>query len=430
MLIEDIEQIEKKIMTKTNYTFDYDHMVYVRLFEGCNLACEHCFIPSNPKKMDPSFYLNMGLTNTLLRESQVKPGQKLYLQWHGGEPTLLGPDYLENAIQEVEKDERFIFQHGIQTNLFNFSDNPEKWSNIYHKYFKSDVGISWDAKIRHVKRKEQNSETNQIFEDKFWSNVQLAQTYGLNLYLVVTVTKVFFETFKDPFTFFQMMMDNNIHALNFERVTNTGSARITWDKLGLSNKEYSEYMSKFLKAYILFKENNPDYILAISPFDGLLESMLRLYKMNGELPEIEDIHNHSNLTNTITKANVWDVLSFKNQGYGCWSGQCDTKFHTIDSNGYKHGCTALTSEQDNSNRELKQQIQNKKIIWLGASPKEQKDNILDTRKNRQQDCISCRYLKICSSGCLAVEKFDSSQECSGAKILFTTLDNIVKKSLN
>lgn len=411
--------------SKSTNSFVYDHMVYIRLFEGCNLACEHCFIPSNPKKIEKDFYQNMGLTKTLIQEASIPENSKLYLQWHGGEPTLLGPDYLEQAILEVEKDTRFKYQHGIQTNLINFSDNPDKWADIYHKYFNSDIGISWDAKIRHIKRKEQTEETNQQFEEKFWSNVDLAQSYDLNLYLVVTVTKIFFETFRNPFDFFTMMKEHNIHALNFERVTNTGSARTHWSKLGLTNKEYSHYMSKFFKAYILFKENNPDYLLNISPFDGLLESMLRLYKMNGKLPDMEKISVENNFSQTVAKANVWDVLSFKNQGYGCWSGQCDTKFHTIDSNGYKHGCTALTSEQDNSNRELKKELTGKKIIWLGSSQVEQKHNILETRKNRQEACLSCNYLKICSSGCLAVEKFDESMECSGAKKLFETIDLMV-----
>lgn len=421
--------IDNQKLNPTN-EFNYDHMVYVRLFEGCNLACEHCFIPPNPKKIEQSFYQNKGLTNTLVKEASVPLNSKLYIQWHGGEPTLLGPDYLENAILEVQSDDRFKYQHGIQTNLINFSDNPQKWAEVYRKYFNSDVGISWDAKIRHIKRKEQNEDTNKAFEDKFWSNVALAQSYSLNLYLVVTVTKVFFEEFKDPFNFFNMMRENGIHALNFERVTNTGSARASWEKLGLTNKEYSQYMSKFFKAYILFKENNPDYILTISPFDGLLESMLRLYKMDNRLPVQESIQTGNNFSETIAKANVWDILSFKNQGYGCWSGQCDTKFHTIDSNGYKHGCTALTSEQDNSNKELKKAMEGKKIIWLGSSSKEQKDNILQTRKNRQDACLECDYLRICSSGCLAVEKFDESMECSGAKTLFKTIDIMVNKFVN
>ena len=33
------------------YAPAFDHLVYLRVFEGCNLHCEHCFIPSNPKRM-------------------------------------------------------------------------------------------------------------------------------------------------------------------------------------------------------------------------------------------------------------------------------------------------------------------------------------------------------------------------------------------
>lgn len=26
----------------------FDHLVYLRIHEGCNLWCEHCYIPANP----------------------------------------------------------------------------------------------------------------------------------------------------------------------------------------------------------------------------------------------------------------------------------------------------------------------------------------------------------------------------------------------
>ena len=409
---------------------DYDHMVYVRLFEGCNLACEHCFIPANPKKIDPSFYANNGLTETLKKEASIKEGSSLYIQWHGGEPTLLGPQYLEEAILAVENDKRFKYIHGIQTNLINFDQNPDEWERIYKTYFNGHVGISWDPQIRHIKRKEKNEETNRQFEEKFWNNVKMAQERGLTLYMVITATKLFFNQYEDPFEFYDFISEKGIKALNFERVTNTGEARITWNKLGLSNKEYSENMAKFFKAYVLFKDNNEDTILNISPFDGLLESVLQLKKNNGELPEVNDIEESSNFAKTVVRANVWDILSFKNQGYGCWSGQCDTRFHTIDSNGYKHGCTALTSEQDNKNKDLKESLSSKKIIWIGSSAKEQKDNILKVRASRQENCVECRYLSICSSGCLSVEKFDASNECFGAKELFKAIDWTIDVSIS
>ena len=92
------EVLKNHLETKDVQKVKFDHMIYVRLFEGCNLSCEHCFIPSNPKKIESTFYENKGLTEELMRFAKIKTGQRLYLQWHGGEPTLLGVDYLKQAI--------------------------------------------------------------------------------------------------------------------------------------------------------------------------------------------------------------------------------------------------------------------------------------------------------------------------------------------
>jgi radical SAM protein with 4Fe4S-binding SPASM domain len=390
-----------------NNQYNYDHMVYLRIFEGCNLSCEHCFIPSNPKKMDLEQFSNNWITQQLFDYGNVKENEKIYFQWHGGEPTLLGVDFLKQAIENVTKDNRLQYQHGIQTNLLNFDKETEKWVDLYKKYFDGQLGISWDYSIRHVKVNSISpEESNARFEEKFWSNVELAQNSGLELYMVITATKLFFEHYKNPIEFYQFLVDKNINKVNFERITKNGFARNSWDKLGLNNLEYSQYMSKFFKAYKLFKENNPEVNLHISPFDGLTQSVEKLLHK-------EKIENKE-------KADLWDIMSYKNQGYGCWSGECDTKFHTIDSNGYKHGCTALTSETDNNNKEFQSSIKidSKKIFWINSSSR---DNIIDKRQQRQESCQTCEFLSICSSGCLSVEKFDESGECSGAKTLFNTI---------
>lgn len=418
-LINNVEHKDCKVSHENGSSYNYDHMVYIRLFEGCNLNCEHCFIPSNPKRINEQLYENNGITELLLNYGKVNTGDKLYLQWHGGEPTLLGVNYLQNAIEKVLSDKRFDYINGIQTNLINFDKDTEKWVSLYKKYFNSTIGVSWDYGIRHTKSTTlEPNISNKNFEDKFWSNVKLAQKNKLDLYMVITATKLFFEHFKDPFDFFDFIVERGITKLNLERITKTGYARDSWEKLGLNNKEYSLYMSKFFKAYCLFKENNPDISLNISPFDGLLESSIGLM-----------LNNKKKQTD---KANIWDILSYKNQGYGCWSGVCDTKFHTIDSNGYKHGCTALTSEQDNKNKTLQNNTEFKKVIWFNKKedPVAQKNIIVEQRKKRQESCINCEFLTICSSGCLSVEKFDDSKECSGAKALFTTiqkhLSNFIK----
>lgn len=418
-----VEKVVKELLIQENQhnmintSYNYDHMVYIRLFEGCNLHCEHCFIPSNPKKIEPSFYENNGVTQELIKYGKIKENDRVYIQWHGGEPTLLGVEYLKSAIENIHKDNRFKYMHGIQTNLMNFDKNTEDWIQLYKDYFDSHLGVSWDYGIRHIKSNTLSlEESNNKFEKQFWSNFSLAKKSGLELYMVVTATKVLFENFTNPFDFFDFIVEKGVTKLNFERVTKTGYARESWDKLGLSNAQYSEYMAKYFKAYYLFKKNNPEINLHISPFDGLLRSVIKL-----ELKESQKILENE-------KANIWDILSYKNQGYGCWSGECDTRFHTIDSNGYKHGCTALTSEEDNKNKSL-QNLNIQKVVWLGKKQTNQRDTILNQRKERQLSCDGCEFLSICSSGCLSVEKFDESNECSGAKILFKTISNIVKKEL-
>ena len=140
-------------------------------------------------------------------------------------------------------------------------------------------------------------------------------------------------------------------------------------------------MSRIYKAYKTHLKNNPHReTIRISPFDGLDESIGRLQR--GEAG-----------------------------GYGCLSGACDSRYHTIDSNGYKKGCTALTSEFDN--KRVSSEVQVIKFFDLE-----------EERSVRQLSCEGCRYKPICSSGCLATDKFDYSNECSGSKKLFETIERI------
>lgn len=353
---------------------DFDHLVYVRLFEGCNLACEHCFIPANPKKMSEEQLRT--LPESFSRFAQ--PGQKILIQWHGGEPTMLGAEVIRTAIEHwLEHYPQYRFQFGIQTNLMTYDD---EWKKLYLDHFEGKVGISWDPEIRLMRKGKR--ESNAEFEEKFWPKVNQLVTDGLEPYLVVTGTRKFFERFSNPHDFFALMENAGIGAGHIERLTKTGVARENWAEIGFTNKQYSNYMLRFARAYA-------DYLSSprpssrppvhLSPFDGLRDSLLRL-------------------------------AAGQAGGSGCLSGVCDTRFHTFDSNGYKKGCTAVTSEFDNKNAGV-QVIQ-----------------IMDyrmARKMRQQSCTGCEFLPICSSGCLASDKWDESQECSGGKIVFNGMKDLI-----
>ena len=354
----------------------FDHLVYLRVFEGCNLHCQHCFIPSNPKKMTPD---DLSAVPEKVH-GFAAPGSNILLQWHGGEPTIFGAEWLQDAIERVETaGPNYQWQHGIQTNLMTYGD---EWVPVYKKYFGGEVGVSWDPKIRLMRRGDLRS--NEAFEEKFWRNFERLLGDGLDPYLVVTFTGTFVRHFRNPYRFFQMLEDRGVKRVHLERVTRTGYARENWDMVGMNNAEYSQAMGRFLRAYSLYCQSRHDAgvydRLHVSPLDGLLQSIGRL--------EAGDAG-----------------------GYGGWSGSCDTKFHTIDANGYKAGCTAVTSE-----------IDNKRATEILMFP-----DYETARKERQWDCQTCDYRKICSSGCLASLMDDGSGECSGGQKLFAAAHEVYTK---
>ena len=353
---------------------DFDHLIYVRVFEGCNLRCEHCFIPANPKSMSIE---DVRLIPEKLN-GKVQRGSKVLIQWHGGEPTLFGAKWMRDAIEALEECADYEWVHGIQTNLLTYDD---EWKSVYQDHFGGEVGVSYDPKIRVFNGG--GRESNQRFEAEFWPKLEKLISDGLDPYLVVTGTKVFFETFKNPIDFFELLKSNGVKRAHIERVTETGFARQNWGHIGVNNAEYSKYMSRFARSYVTWVDSqnaNMSERIFLSPFDGLIESIASEAKGVGG-------------------------------GYGCWSGKCDTRFHTIDGNGYKFGCTAINSEVDN------RASNNKLILNLDNIPSEREERIVF-------NCNSCLNRTICNSGCLAIDFDDGSGECSGGNKFFNVLRQI------
>lgn len=306
-----------------------------------------------------------------LMRSKAKTGDKILVQWHGGEPTLMGSAFIRSGIQILEREgPEFDWRHGIQTNLMSIDD---AWCDLYHEHFGGEVGVSWDPKIRLMNKHAIDS--NDAFNKRFEENLKFMTSKGLTPYLVVTAARTLFKNFPNPFDFFQHWLDRGVEHVHLERITETGYARVNWKDVGLTNAEYSRLMSKWYRAYTSFRKSQyGNAKLFLSPFENMADSV----------------------------ASLSDASP---RSHGCWSGMCDTRFHTIDADGYKFGCTAITSEQGNkrSNHNLD----------LGS-------DLVKIRELRQFDCFKCKFRKICSSGCLAISFDDGSGECSGGYDLFET----------
>lgn len=346
---------------------DFDHMVYVRLIEACNLHCEHCFIPSNPKRMDWSRIESIPVK---VRTFAI-PGNTILFQMHGGEPTLVGVEFMRRVVIHLRTElPEFNVVFSLQTNLMNFD---VRWAELYREFFDGVVGVSWDPLIRRTRANK--PESNHDFETRFWTNLKALQASGIEPYMVITTTRILLDRFRNPSDLIEFLRSKGLHHVHFERLTRTGYAISNWDRIGVTNRQYSLWIARFAMAYKKYvntpREQCQD--LHISPLDGLIASVRRLRR--GE-----------------------------HGGYGCLSGACDTRFHTFDDGGYYKACTALTSEMNNQNS----------VGVAVAAP----EFLVEQREVRQLDCLSCQFKPICSSGCMATPRADESGECAGGYTAF------------
>lgn len=350
---------------------DFDHMVYVRLIEACNLHCEHCFIPNNPKRME---WEHIEAIPTKVRTFAAAGGTILF-QMHGGEPTLVGVEFMRKVAVYLRAElAEFKVVFSLQTNLMTFD---LRWAEVYREFFDGVVGVSWDPLIRRTKASK--PESNREFEIRFWDNLRALQAAGLEPYMVITTTRILMDQFRNPADLIEFLRSRGIRHVHFERLTRTGYAITNWGSIGVTNRQYSLWIARFAMAYTRYVETPRDHMqdLHISPLDGLLESVRRLRR--GE-----------------------------RGGYGCLSGACDTRFHTFDEGGYYKACTALTSESNNRNA----------VGVAVADP----DHLLAKRETRQLDCFSCQFKPICSSGCMATPRADESGECAGGYTAFRLIN--------
>lgn len=333
--------------------------IYILTTMDCNIHCEHCFIPKVKNELndnDLSIILNF--------INLQAEGTFINLVFHGGEPTLVGPtkftyilDYFVNGIKP-----HIQYKFNIQTNLINLS-NP--FIDIYKKYFNSDIGISYDVGIRHLKG-------SNDFETVFFKNIKTLVQKDIDFTTIITLTKKILEI---PPKKFYLFLKENFPNVHIEKLAYSGEAIDNWDTLGCSNLEYSEYMLALFKLYsfdILDKNLN----FSISPLESIVKSL------------VED------------------------KSYSC-KGNC-SNFFSFGPNSYVGTCTALTTELAPIDYKDISNTNNIEISKVDSQ----------TDCNSCEFLSICK--KGCPSGTNTI--YDYSNECRGSKILLEGIQSIINKN--
>jgi uncharacterized protein len=111
----------------------------------CNLDCKYCFFLSK-EMLYPGdrFRMSDELLETYIRQLlEAQPSGEVNVAWQGGEPTLMGLDFFQRAVEYVEKYRRpgQSILHTMQTNGTLLND---EWCAFFkeHKFL---VGLSVDG---------------------------------------------------------------------------------------------------------------------------------------------------------------------------------------------------------------------------------------------------------------------------------------------
>ena len=339
------------------------NVIYLRVVQGCNLNCTHCFTLGNK---DPYMVTDLNYIEDFLSsiKDNVDP-QKATFYIHGGETFLAPHSHLAN----VNKIIRSKFANKRidiipQTNLLYTID--DEFINFVKTEYRSTIGVSWDADIRFGSIAI-NKKTDQ--ENLFFSNLKQLLANDIKVHIAITAQKHLLNY--DPLEIVKMF--DGVDSIDFELLT-------TFDEktrnLKPNNKKWAVWLEKLVDYY----QHN---------------------KTTWCLPQID----------LFTKALITGNL------FDCKCNCCDKRTFTLNPNGTVGLCPDKTYvEPFSTTTEMKQDwatFQNKSLDVMMKKLVEMDQHTM---------CFECEHYDICGGNCDA-SLFDDSDECPLSKSVISKIRN-------
>lgn len=339
------------------------NVIYLRVVQGCNLNCTHCFTLGNK---DSYMVTDLNYIEDFLSSivDNVNP-QKATFYIHGGE-TFLAPKSHLAAVNKIIRSKFANKRIDIipQTNLlYNIDD---EFINFVKTEYRSTIGVSWDADIRFGSIAI-NKKTDQ--ENLFFSNLKQLLANGIKVHIAITAQKHLLNY--DPLEIVKMF--DGVDSIDFELLT-------TFDEktrnLKPNNKKWAIWLEKLVDYY----QHN---------------------KTTWCLPQID----------LFTKALITGNL------FDCKCNCCDKRTFTLNPNGTVGLCPDKTYvEPFSTTTEMKQDwatFQNKSLDVMMKKLVEMDQHTM---------CFECEHYDICGGNCDA-SLFDDSDECPLSKSVISKIRN-------
>lgn len=217
---------------KSHFDSDFN-VIYLRVVQGCNLNCTHCFTLGNKDKFQLAPFENI---RNFLRsiKTNVNP-RNAVVYIHGGEPFMASLDYHRELNKLIKEEMGSTFIDIIpQTNLMYKID--DEFVEFIKQEYKGQIGVSWDYKIRF------NSTTSGLNEDLFLNNFNKLAASGVDMAVAITVHKYLVEQNVENI----VQKFHGAKSLDFEFLTYFDEKT---KNLKVDNVKWSEFYTQLVKYY-------------------------------------------------------------------------------------------------------------------------------------------------------------------------------------
>lgn len=209
------------------------NVIYLRVVQGCNLNCTHCFTFGNRDKykLAPLEQVESFLKSI---KKQVNP-KKAVMYIHGGEPFLAPLEYhreLNKIIKKIMADTEIDIIP--QTNLMYQVD--DEFIDFIKTEYNGQLGVSWDSKIRF------ESTSSGLNEDLFFKNFRKLASSNIDMAVAITVHKYLIEEDLESL----IKKFDGAKSFDFEFLTYFDEKT---KNLKVDNQKWSTFYSKLVKYY-------------------------------------------------------------------------------------------------------------------------------------------------------------------------------------
>ncbi|HCJ67223.1 MAG TPA: hypothetical protein DHV62_07875 [Elusimicrobia bacterium] len=342
---------------------------------ACNLRCNYCYAKS---------HLATGkiMSDEILEATIKKIIKQNYryptFSWHGGEPTLIGYEFFEFAVQLMEKYRRHkqTVYNLIQTNATRI--NPELAELFSENNFGVSISLDGSENIHGKNRKFING-TNSFTE--VIKGVENLQEYNIEPLVICTVSKDNLPYVTETFDF---LISQGFRKIKYSPVFDSLT-----DNFSITSDEWFEYLKKVF--YRWFEIGDPEI----------------------QVRELDEVI-------------VWLSNTSLNL---CSSNKTCLNWISINPDGEIYPCEYL-----------KEQYRYGNIIEVELNTIISSPQFLEFRRvfaNNPTECQKCEFLKLCGNGCptTRIKNNQISSDgvyafCGQRKKLFYEIKKTFDKELN